>query len=121
MASFSRNLCTLAVILHFASSLVPKPNRQIHGVRNTAGNNYVIGQQQTENAPEQLSSSAAINYQKQCRLLTKYAMHWENLLVEEYRENVEELKHRRRTWSRSRLESSGMSIFSAVAEPDSEL
>jgi hypothetical protein len=50
-----------------------------------------------------------------------YALHWENLLLEEHRENVDELKLRRKNWSRSRLEASGMTIFNAVAEPDTEV
>jgi regulator of nonsense transcripts 1 len=39
----------------------------------------------------------------------------------EHQENVEELKIRRKTWSQSKLESSGTSIFHASAEPDSEV
>jgi len=50
-----------------------------------------------------------------------YALHWESLLLEEHRENVDELKLRRKNWSRSRLEASGMSIFNAAAEPDTEV
>ena len=50
-----------------------------------------------------------------------YALHWENLLLEEHRENVDELKLRRKNWSRSRLEASGMTIFNAAAEPDTEV
>mmetsp|Transcript_27350 Transcript_27350/g.40378 ORF Transcript_27350/g.40378 Transcript_27350/m.40378 type:complete len:757 (+) Transcript_27350:27-2297(+) len=50
-----------------------------------------------------------------------YFFHWENALLEEYRENVEELKFRRKKWSRSRLEQSGMSIFAASAEPETEV
>mmetsp|Transcript_22929 Transcript_22929/g.46357 ORF Transcript_22929/g.46357 Transcript_22929/m.46357 type:complete len:779 (-) Transcript_22929:109-2445(-) len=127
MASFARSFCTLLVISHVASSLAPKPKVLIHrahktpNLKLTPGSNNVIGHEPIKNAPEHLASSAAIEYQKQFHILTKYAMYWENLLLEEYRENVEELKHRRRTWTRSRLESSGMSIFSAAAEPDSEL
>lgn len=50
-----------------------------------------------------------------------YALHWENLLLDEHKEHVEELKLRRKNWSRSRLEASGMSIFNAAAEPDTEV
>jgi len=50
-----------------------------------------------------------------------YATHWENLLTAEYREAAEELKVRRSTWSRQRLEESGLSIFDANAMADTEL
>lgn len=50
-----------------------------------------------------------------------YAFHWEHLLSEEYQEHVQDLKLKRKTWSPSRLEASGMSIFKANAEPDTEL
>ena len=50
-----------------------------------------------------------------------YAFHWEHLLSEEYQEQVQDLKLKRKTWSPSRLEASGMSILKANAEPDSEL
>lgn len=50
-----------------------------------------------------------------------YCFHWGNLLYEEYRENAQELKSRRKNWSRSRLESSGMTIFNASAEPETEV
>ena len=51
----------------------------------------------------------------------RYATHWENLLLEEYQQTVAELKERRKTWSRRRLEESGLSILGASAEPDSEV
>jgi len=51
----------------------------------------------------------------------EYASYWDNLLLEEYRESAEELKERRRTWSRQKLEASGLSIFGASIEPDSEI
>ena len=50
-----------------------------------------------------------------------YATHWENLLLEEYQERASELRDRRKTWSRRRLEESGISIFGASAEPESEV
>lgn len=50
-----------------------------------------------------------------------YASYWNNILSEEHRATVEELKDRRKKWSRARLEASGMSIFGASAEPDSEV
>lgn len=54
-------------------------------------------------------------------LLHSYSSYWENLLLLEHQENVEELKIRRKTWSQSKLESSGTSIFNGSAEPDSEV
>ena len=53
--------------------------------------------------------------------LHSYSSYWENLLLLEHQENVEELKIRRKTWSQSKLESSGTSIFDASAEPDTEV
>lgn len=53
--------------------------------------------------------------------LYQYAGHWEQLLQQEHQQNVEDLKLRRKTWSKARLEASGMSIFHASAEPDSEV
>jgi hypothetical protein len=53
--------------------------------------------------------------------VAEYAAYWEHLLLTEYQETAAELRERRKTWSRQRLEESGMSIFGAVAEPESEL
>lgn len=50
-----------------------------------------------------------------------YVTHWENLLRDEQQEAVAELRLRRSTWSRYRLEESGLSIFDASAEPESDL
>lgn len=38
-----------------------------------------------------------------------------------FRERVEELKERRRNWSRSKLEASGLCLFDAAAEPETEV
>ena len=51
----------------------------------------------------------------------KYATYWENLLLEEYKDTVEELRERRKKLPRRRLEQLGISIFEASAEPDSDL
>jgi hypothetical protein len=50
-----------------------------------------------------------------------YVSHWENLLMLEHQEKVAEYAIKRKTWSPARLEESGMSIFGASAEPDSDL
>jgi hypothetical protein len=50
-----------------------------------------------------------------------YAFHWETLLTLEHQEKVAEYAIKRKTWSPARLEESGMSIFGASAEPDSDL
>ncbi|VEU45073.1 unnamed protein product [Pseudo-nitzschia multistriata] len=50
-----------------------------------------------------------------------YAAHWESLLLEEYHETAEELRDQRKSWSRRRLEQSGISVFGASAEPESEV
>jgi hypothetical protein len=50
-----------------------------------------------------------------------YASYWENLLLEEYHEAAAELRDKRKSWSPSRLESSGLAILNACAEPDSDI
>jgi hypothetical protein len=50
-----------------------------------------------------------------------YASHWDALLLSEHQNTAAEFKARRKHWSRRRLENSGMSIFGASAEPDSDL
>ena len=49
-----------------------------------------------------------------------YANYWDELLLKEYREAAAELRSRRQTWSRKRLEDSGDSVF-GTATPESEL
>ena len=49
-----------------------------------------------------------------------YANRWDALVLEEYRAAAAELRERRATWSRRRLEESGLAVFGA-ATPDSEL
>lgn len=44
-----------------------------------------------------------------------YANYWEEHLLTEYREASNELKERRRTWSRKQLEDAGICIFGAAA------
>jgi hypothetical protein len=63
----------------------------------------------------QQATTAPIN------VLSKYASHWEDLLLAEYEETAAELKERRKLWSQRQLESSGMAIFGACAEPDSDV
>lgn len=50
-----------------------------------------------------------------------YATHWEDILVSEFQHTTNELQEQRKNWSRQRLEQSGISLFGAVAEPDTEL
>lgn len=50
-----------------------------------------------------------------------YVRYWEDLLHAEHREAVDALRERRATWTRRRLEASGICLFDASAEPDSEL
>lgn len=53
--------------------------------------------------------------------LSEYATHWEDLLLAEYQETAAELRERRKRWPKRRLEQSGLSIFGACAEPDSDV
>ena len=55
------------------------------------------------------------------RVLADYAIHWEDLLLKEYQENVMDLKERRKMWSLRRLEENGLAVLDATAEPDSEI
>ena len=40
-----------------------------------------------------------------------YASYWEELLLAEYRQAVQELRERRKSWSRQQLEDSGICVF----------
>ncbi|KAK1734284.1 DNA helicase [Skeletonema marinoi] len=53
--------------------------------------------------------------------LIDYASHWTQLLQLEHKEQADEIKHKRSTWSVSRLESAGISLFNVCAEPDGEM
>jgi DNA polymerase III delta prime subunit len=55
------------------------------------------------------------------RHLMSYALHWDNLLQREYQESVLESQRRRKSYTKSQLEASGLVIFNAVATPESEL
>ena len=50
-----------------------------------------------------------------------YAFHWEALLQREYQDTVAELQQRRKSYTRSQLEASGLALFNAVATPETEL
>jgi len=62
-----------------------------------------------------------LKHHKLHRLLTSYTLHWENLLQREHSETVLELQQRRKSYTRQQLEASGLSIFNAVASPETEL
>eukprot|EP00538_Stauroneis_constricta_P004175 CAMPEP_0119571358 /NCGR_PEP_ID=MMETSP1352-20130426/44079_1 /TAXON_ID=265584 /ORGANISM="Stauroneis constricta, Strain CCMP1120" /LENGTH=861 /DNA_ID=CAMNT_0007621037 /DNA_START=1034 /DNA_END=3619 /DNA_ORIENTATION=- len=51
----------------------------------------------------------------------EYAVHWDSLLLEEHDHQTKELRDRRSSWCRSRLEALGIAILDAVAEPDSDM
>jgi hypothetical protein len=65
----------------------------------------------------QTASSSSSSYHR----LINYASHWTQLLQLEHKEAVDELKYKRSTWSRARLESAGISLFNVCAEPDGEM
>jgi len=50
-----------------------------------------------------------------------YCRHWDELLLSEHAEAVEQLKERRKLWSRQRLEQSGMALLGCFCAVDSEL
>ena len=50
-----------------------------------------------------------------------YAVHWEDLLTLEHREIATELRARRGKWSNDRLETTGMAVLDAIAEPETEM
>jgi AAA domain len=59
--------------------------------------------------------------QQQHKNILQYTSYWDKLLLQEHAELEMDLAQRRKTWSRSDLVSSGLSILNAMAEPDSEL
>ncbi|KAG7344934.1 DNA helicase [Nitzschia inconspicua] len=62
------------------------------------------------------------NYNYNNVAMDQYVMHWDQLLLEEYRESVQQMKDRRSKWSSSyRLEEYGLAIVEAYAEPESEV
>ena len=53
--------------------------------------------------------------------LISYSFHWESLLTKEYQDTLAELQQRRKSYTKSQLEASGLSLFGAVATPETEL
>ena len=53
--------------------------------------------------------------------LSSYSFHWESLLTKEYQDTLAELQLRRKSYTKSQLEASGLSLFNAVATPETEL
>lgn len=53
--------------------------------------------------------------------LTSYSFYWDSLLTKEYQDSLSELQLRRKSYTRSQLESSGLALFNAVATPETEL
>lgn len=53
--------------------------------------------------------------------LISYSFYWESLLTKEYQDTVAELHQRRKSYTRSQLEASGLALFNAVATPETEL
>ena len=71
-----------------------------------------------------LRSSSTLSTRHRTALLgyrDEYVTHWDNLLQKEYDYTAQELQEQRKNWSRRRLEDAGISVFGAVAEPDTEL
>ena len=66
-------------------------------------------------------SNRATSHQAVSDCSNMYAEHWRKLLVAEHQEAVAELRERRVTWSRKRLEANGLCVFDACAEPESDL
>jgi hypothetical protein len=61
------------------------------------------------------------NFNSNNQRLASYAFHWEALLQREYQDTVAELQQRRKSYTRSQLEASGLALFNAVATPETEL
>lgn len=113
----------LRIIFHFYScfnlthSLVQQSNQRstpINTIIPYSPNNIPSTSTNSKNNDD----IAAFN---QRHVATSYASYWDKILTDEYRAAVEELKEKRTKWSRARLEATGMSIFGASAEPDSEV
>ena len=50
-----------------------------------------------------------------------YAQHWQNLLQMEYQQAVQELREKRKTWSKQALQMAGITLQNVLAEPESDL
>ena len=61
------------------------------------------------------------NFNSNNQQLASYAFYWEALLQREYQDTVAELQQRRKSYTRSQLEASGLALFNAVATPETEL
>ena len=115
------------------SLLSIKNVRHVHVLKNRISSYYHIRLQSLASDSSQLEISqkvqpSSINTQKVLhghnsnhRLLQSYAIHWETLLQREYQDTVAELQTRRKSYTRSELEASGLAIFSGVATPETEL
>ena len=53
--------------------------------------------------------------------LISYSFYWDSLLTKEYQDTAAELQARRKSYSRSELEASGLALFNVVATPETEL
>jgi len=53
--------------------------------------------------------------------LISYSFYWDSLLTKEFQDAVAELGQRRKSYTRSQLEASGLALFNAVATPETEL
>ena len=73
----------------------------------------------TSNNADETDSNAPLT--KPIDTAHAYAVHWEDLLTLEHREIATELRARRGKWSNDRLESTGMAVLDAIAEPETEL
>jgi len=85
----------------------------------TADNNNYDLDYKSKSAIASDTTCNTSNHHKNVSL--SYSSYWNDLLQKEYRAASDELKEKRQKWSRSRLEASGISLFGASAEPDSEV
>jgi hypothetical protein len=101
---------------HFTHGLVQQSNQ-----RSTGTNNIIRDSLNNNISSTKSKNHLDISVINQQNVATSYASYWDKILTDEYRAAVEELKEKRTKWSRARLEATGMSIFGASAEPDSEV
>lgn len=77
---------------------------------------------QTDTQEEsELTRRSAIDQINLNNQLVSYSFHWDSLLTKEYQDTVSELQQRRKSYTRSQLEASGLALFNAVATPETEL
>ena len=98
--------------IHSLLSTLP-PRRTSHLKLLSVGTDF---QEEAEPTIQSTTEQIVLNNE-----LISYSSHWDSLLTKEYQDTAAELQARRKSYSRSELEASGLALFNVVATPESEL